>query len=131
MQNQKENFKALLQKINQHQNLNLDPGLIEILADQISESGAMVFPCQIGDIVYSIQTASCENIDGKYTECPFYGFGENDRMCKRASREPCPHQMYIERKSVTSLNLIEIASHWGFNCFSTEKEAMIAKQKMQ
>lgn len=78
---------------------------------------AIVPPCKVGDVVYSLIETTCENTDGVYTVCEFYDEG----MC--ACKTKCPHIYRIAECLVDNGNLLIFTAKWGTSVFLTKEEA--------
>ena len=96
---------------------------INDLADHLLDNGVLVPPCKVGDKVYSITECSCENIDGVHTECEFYGYGEDDRICTVPNGSKCPYQYRIKECCVMEMNILMFTRVWGKTVFLTREEA--------
>ena len=81
------------------------------------------FPCKLGDKVYSITECSCEDIDGVHTECEFYGYGIDDRICNIPNGAKCPYQYRIIEFNVMEMNIFMFKKYWGKTVFPTREEA--------
>jgi hypothetical protein len=93
------------------------------LADHLLAEGVIVPPCKVGQTVYSITECSCEDIDGVHTECEFYGYGEDDRICLIPNGAKCPYQYRIMECYVTEANILMFTRMWGKTVFLTREEA--------
>lgn len=93
------------------------------IEDKICEGKIVELPCAIGDIVYCLTECSCENIDGVHTECEFYGYGEDDRLCTIPNGQKCPYQYRIQKCSATEMNVFMYVRQWGITAFATPEEA--------
>lgn len=93
------------------------------LADHLLANGVIVQPCKVGDTVYSITECSCEDIDGVHTECEYYGYGIDDRICTIPNGAKCPYQYRIMECYVTEANILMFARKWGKTVFLTREEA--------
>ena len=93
------------------------------IADHLLANGVIVPPCKVGDTVYSITECSCENIDGVYTECEFYGHGTDDRICTIPNGAKCPYQYRVIECYVTEFNILMFAREWGKTVFLTREDA--------
>lgn len=101
----------------------LDMCMIECITDHLLAEGVIVPPCKVGDVVYGFRECSCEDIDGAYTQCEFYGYGLEDRICTIPTGKKCPHQYRIEKYSVTEANILMFTRMWGKTVFLTREEA--------
>lgn len=90
----------------------------------------VVMPCNVGDTVYCITECDCENIDGIYTQCEFYGYGTDDLICTRLSGTKCPYQYRVSEQRATEISMFWLVRWWGKIAFATreEAEAAIAKK---
>ena len=104
-------------------NVEMHEKEIENIADHLLANGVIVPPCKIGDTVYSITECSCENIDGAYTECEFYGYGEDDRICAIPNGAKCPNQYRIMECYVTEGNILMFTRMCGETVFLTREQA--------
>lgn len=95
----------------------------EINADILLANGVIVPPCKLGDTVYVITSCSCEDIDGVHTECEFYGYGEDDRICTIPKGAKCPYIYRAVACYVTESNLLMFTWRWGKTVFLTREEA--------
>lgn len=95
----------------------------EKIADHLLANGVIVPPCKVGDTVYSITECSCEDIDGVHTECEFYGYGIDDRICTIPNGARCPYQYRIIECYVTEFNILMLTRQWGKKVFLTREEA--------
>lgn len=95
----------------------------DYLADYLLEHGVIVLPCKIGDTVYRITQCSCEDIDGEQTECEFYGFGTDDRICELPNDVKCPYKLRVAGCNVTEMNIFMFAREWESVAFPTREEA--------
>lgn len=102
---------------------NLERCYEERTADLLLEHGVIVPPCKIGDTVYRITQCSCEDIDGGQTECEFYGFGTDDRICELPNDVKCPYKLRVAGCNVTEMNIFMFAKEWGSATFPTCEEA--------
>lgn len=93
------------------------------IADYLLEHGVIVLPCKVGDTVYRITQCSCEDIDGEQTECEFYGFGTDDRICKIPNEVKCPYKLRVAGCNVTKMNIFMFAKEWEGATFPTREEA--------
>ena len=93
------------------------------IADHLLANGVIVPPCKVGDTVYELVECSCENVDGNYTECEFYGYGEDDKICIRPNYIKCLYQYRIKKLSVTELNVFGVSRCIGKTVFLTREEA--------
>lgn len=91
------------------------------LADYLLENGVIVPPCKIGDKVYHIRQATCENIDGSYTICEFYRHS-GDNLCA-LPKGKCTNQYRISECCVSRDNLLIVTEKWGKTVFPTKVEA--------
>ena len=99
---------------------------LDELADLIraKQEGRIIVPhCKVGDTVYCITECSCEDIDGVHTECEFYGYGEDDRICSIPNGAKCPYQHRIMECYVTEANILMFTRSWGKTVFLTKEEA--------
>ncbi len=96
---------------------------LQTITDHLLANGVIVPPCKVGDVVYGFRECSCEDIDGVYTQCEFYGYGLEDRICTIPKGKKCPHQYRIEKYSVTEANLLLFTRIWGKTVFLTREEA--------
>ena len=96
---------------------------IENIADHLLANNVIVFPIKVGDMVYILSECSCENIDGVHTECEFYGYGEDDRICNIPNGAKCPYQYRIEKCTVTEFNLFLFSRLLGNTAFLSLEEA--------
>lgn len=94
-----------------------------LFADHLLDNGVIVPPCKLGDVVYSITECSCEDIDGVHTECEFYGYGTDDRICTIPNGAKCPYQYRIETRYVTDINILVLARLIGKTVFLTREDA--------
>lgn len=101
--------------------IGVDPA--EVVADYLLDNGIIAPPCKVGDIVYSIQECSCEDIDGVHTECEFYGYGADDRICAIPNGEKCPYQYRVVECYVMELNILMFTREWGKTVFLTREDA--------
>lgn len=111
-----------------------DIGPIDRLRElvQAEQDGRLVvLPCKVGDTVYIITKCSCEDIDGLYTECEFYGVGTDDRICVIPNGVKCPHQYRVVEYGVTGMNLIDFTKNFGKTVFLTRKDAEAALTQKQ
>ena len=99
------------------------------IAEHLIENGVIVLPCKVGQTVYSLREVSCEDIDGAYTECKYYGFGTDDRICTLNKPQNCPHKYRIFKSLVTEYNLISFSRQWGKTVFLTKEEAEAELEK--
>ena len=97
------------------------------LADYLLAKGVIVPPCKVGDKVYHIRKATCENIDGLYNICEFYRHSE-DNLCALPKGE-CPYVYRIAECNVTMDNLLIVTEKWGKTVFLTKEEAEQALRK--
>ncbi len=104
-------------------NVEMYDDSIESIADYLLAEGVIVPPCKLGDRVYSITECSCEDIDGVHTECEFYGYGIDDRICTIPNGSKCPYQYRIIECYVTEMNIFMFARMWGKDVFATQEEA--------
>ena len=95
----------------------------EYIADHLLANGVIVPPCKVGDNVYSLDECSCEDIDGVYTKCEFYGYGEDDMICAIPCGAKCPYQYRVIKCYVTESNILMFARLWGKTVFLTKEEA--------
>ena len=95
----------------------------EFLVDHLLANGVIVPPCKVGDTVYTLREVSCEDIDGANTECEYYGFGTDDRICTLEKPQKCPYRYRIFKSLVTEYNLLSFARQWGKTVFLTKEEA--------
>ena len=95
----------------------------DYLADYLLEHGVIVLPCKVGDTVYRITQCSCEDIDGEQTECEFYGFGTDDRICEIPNDAECPYKLRVAGRNVTEMNIFMFAREWESVVFPTREEA--------
>ena len=93
------------------------------IAEHLIENGVIVPPCKVGDTVYTLREVSCEDIDGANTECEYYGFGTDDRICTLEKPQKCPYRYRIFKSLVTEYNLLSFARQWGKTVFLTKEEA--------
>lgn len=96
---------------------------VEWLADHLLENGVIVPPCKVGDTVYCITECSCEDIDGQYTVCGFYGCGTDDMVCTIPDGVKCPYQYRIREHRVTKRDIFDVEEFWGKTVFATRGEA--------
>ena len=94
-----------------------------LAADHLLAAGCILPPCKVGDTVYSITECSCEDIDGANTECEFYGYGEDDRICSIPNGAKCPYQYRILERYVTETHILMFTRMWGKTVFLTKEEA--------
>ncbi len=92
------------------------------------KQGLLVWlPCKVGDTVYWIMVCSCENIDGVYSKCEFYGYEPNYeadcKICNRPEGTKCPHQYRISEGRAKEMNILMIARNLGKTVFLTREEA--------
>ena len=104
-------------------NANSDLERNMIFADYLLEHGVIVLPCKVGDTVYRITQCSCEDIDGEQTECEFYGFGTDDRICEIPNDAKCPYKLRVASCNVTEINIFMFAREWQSAAFLTREEA--------
>lgn len=97
--------------------------MIGNVADHLLANGVICPPVSVGQTVYSLREASCEDIDGEYTECKYYGFGIDDRICTLNKPQKCPYKYRIFKCLVTEYNLLSFARQWGKTVFLTKEEA--------
>lgn len=102
---------------------NLKQCYEERTADLLLEYGVTVLPCKVGDTVYRITQCSCDDIDGAYTECEFYGFGTDDRICEIPNDIKCPYKLRVVGCNVTEMNIFMFAREWESAAFPTREEA--------
>ena len=102
----------------------------EYLAQHLLNNGIIVMPCKVGDTVYILKKCSCENIDGRYTECEFYGYGLNDRLCTIPEGKKCPYIYRVMAAYVTEHNLLMFAKQWNKTVFASQAEAEKAVAQM-
>lgn len=102
-----------------------------LLADHLLAEGVIVPPCKVGQTVYSITECSCEDIDGVHTECEFYGYGIDDRICTIPNGEKCPYQYRVIECYVTETNILMFARMWGKDVFLTREEAEKALERSE
>ena len=95
----------------------------EVIADHLLENGVIVPPCKVEDTVYCITECSCEDIDGQYTVCGFYGYGTDDRVCTIPDGAKCPYQYRIREHRVTKRDIFDVEEFWGKTVFATREEA--------
>ncbi|MBQ8932180.1 MAG: hypothetical protein IJ045_07090 [Ruminiclostridium sp.] len=95
----------------------------EVIADCLLENGVIVPPCKVGDVVYCITECSCEDIDGQYTVCGFYGCGTDDMVCTIPDGVKCPYQYRIGERRVTKWDIFDVEEFWGKTIFFTRAEA--------
>lgn len=88
-----------------------------------AEGRLIVLPCKVGDVVYYLIPCSCENIDGVYTECEFYGHGTDDRICECPEDKKCPYKYRIEKHVACEMNIFAIIKTLGKKCFLSREEA--------
>lgn len=96
---------------------------ITAIADYLLANNIIVPPCKVGDTVYTLREVSCEDIDGANTECEYYGFGTDDRICTLEKPQKCPYRYRIFKSLVTEYNLLSFARQWGKTVFLTREEA--------
>lgn len=87
------------------------------------ESRFVELPCEIGQVVFAITGCSCEDIDGVHTECEFYGYGTDDRICALPNSMKCPYQYRIEKCCATDMNILMFKKSWGKKYFPSYEEA--------
>ncbi len=95
----------------------------ERMADLLLEHGVIALPCKVGDTVYRITRCSCEDIDGAHTECEFYGFGTDDKICELPNDMKCPYKLRVASCNVTEMNIFMFAKEWESATFPTRGEA--------
>jgi hypothetical protein len=95
----------------------------DYIVECLLNNGVILPPCKVGRTVYSLREVSCEDIDGAYTECKYYGFGTDDRICTLNKPQKCPHKYRIFKCLVTEYNLISFSRQWGKTVFLTKEEA--------
>lgn len=95
----------------------------EQVASHLIAHGVIVPPCKVGDMVYYITECSCEDIDGQYTVCGFYGCGTDDMVCTIPDGVKCPYQYRIGEHRVTKWNIFDGEEFWGKTVFATRDEA--------
>ena len=103
----------------------------EIIADHLLANGVIVPPCKVGQTVYSMTECSCEDIDGVRTECEFFGYGIDDRICTIPNGAKCPYQYRVIECYVTELNIFMFTREWGKTVFLTREEAEQALKEAQ
>lgn len=96
--------------------------------EDAEEQGLLVrLPCKLGSTVYWIVEYFCENIDGVYSKCEFYGYKpdyEADcEICNRPEGTKCPYQYRISEGRATEINILMIARNLGKTVFLTREEA--------
>ena len=101
----------------------VDYDIAEEFADFLIEQGVIVPPCKVGDTVYSLREASCEDINEVHAVCEHYGFGTDDRICTLEKPQKCPYRYRIFKRLVTEYNLLSLARVWGKTVFLTKEEA--------
>jgi hypothetical protein len=109
----------------------VDGTKVEDVVDHLIAEGVIVPPCKVGDTVYSLREVSCEDIDGAHTECEYYGFGTDDRICTLNKPQKCPHKYRIFKCLVTEYNLLSFARQWGKTVFLTKEEAEAKLKEMK
>ena len=95
----------------------------EIIADHLLANGVIVPPCKVGDTVYGIVECSCLDIDGYYTQCEYYGYGLEDRICGIPRGKKCPYLYRVTEEYVTEFNLFMLVRRWNETVFATREEA--------
>lgn len=103
--------------------------------EDAEEQGLLVWlPCKLGDAAYWIVECSCENIDGVYSKCEFFGYEpdyEADcEICNRPEGTKCPHQYRIVEGRAMEMNILMIARNLGKTVFLTREEAEKALEKV-
>lgn len=90
--------------------------------EDLEEQGRLIIsPCKVGDTVYHIRKATCENIDGSYTICEFYRHS-GDNLCA-LPKGKCPNQYRIAECCVSRDNLLIVTEKWGKTVFLTKEQA--------
>jgi hypothetical protein len=90
---------------------------------KLLEHGVIALPCKVGDMVYRITRCSCEDIDGAHTECEFYGFGTDDKICELPNDMKCPYKFRVAGCNVTEMNIFMFAKEWESTTFPIREEA--------
>lgn len=97
---------------------------LPIKCDSFNDKERLIeLPCEIGNTVYCIIECSCEDIDGAHTECEFYGFGTDDRICKIPNDVKCPYRYRVIGCNATEMNILIFAREWGKTAFPTREAA--------
>ena len=108
-------------KIYQEKPYSTDAERIDRVVSHLLANGVIVPLVQNGQTVYTLTECSCENIDGVHTECEYYGYGEDDRICQCEGE--CPYVFRVDPVFVSEHNKIYASTHIGETIFLTEEDA--------